>query len=46
MNLISVTRSLTDEDRRALRSGIDRLFGSADRMITWLTEQRLESPKN
>ena len=38
--------SLTHEDRRALRSGIDRIFGSADRMMTWLSEQRLESPKN
>lgn len=37
---------IEETDRRALWSSIDRLFGAVNRMMTWLSEQRLETPKN
>lgn len=37
---------LTDEDRRALGSSVDRLFGSADRDDDVAQRAELESPKN
>lgn len=39
-------KDVADADRRTLRAEIDALWKRADALMTWLSAQRLESPKN